>query len=124
MLELTIDNNVYSFRFGMGFFRDINKRHKVTENGVSSDAGLQYYIAGVYSGDVEMLVDMLDIANKTETLRVTRKQLDSYIDDENTDIDALFDDVLGFLQTSNATKKVAVPFVEALNKEMEKRKAD
>ena len=49
---------------------------------------------------------MLDMANKNNEPRVTRDLLDTYIDDEETDIDALFDKVLDFLEKTNATKKV------------------
>ena len=110
MFELTINDEVYKFRFGMGFIREINKTMSIPVDGVPGEkqnVGLRYKIGCLYDNDVETLVEILNIANKTENPRVTQKLLDSYIDDPDTDIDKLFRDVLDFLSQSNATKKVA-----------------
>lgn len=99
MMELTIDGNVYEFSFGMGFMREINKRVGTSVDGVpdvKKNIGLQYMVASIIDGDVEALVEVLDTANKGKKPRVTRFLLDSYIDDEETDIDALFNEVLDF----------------------------
>lgn len=107
MLELTINEQVYEFNFGMGFMREINKRVGTPVDGlpdIKKNIGLQYYIAGVMDGDVESLVDILDVANKGHDPRVTKNLLDAYIDDERTDIDELFDKVIDFLSKANATK--------------------
>ena len=118
MLELTINDVVYEFYFGMGFMREVNKRIAAPVEGikdVKKNIGLQYLVASVIDGDVEALVELLDAANKGQNPRATRALLDAYIDDENTDIDALFDTVLDFLRKTNATKKV----MEALKNAME-----
>lgn len=122
MFELTIDGTVYEFNFGMGFMREINKKIGTPVDGlpdVKKNIGLQYMVAGVIDGDVEALVDVLDVANKGKSPRVTRALLDSYIDNDETDIDKLFEDVLDFLKSTNATKKT----VTTLLKAMEERKA-
>ena len=124
MFELTINGNVYQFRFGMGFLREINKTVKTPVEGVKGldqHIGLRYKVGGLLDGDPEALVDVLDLANKTENPRVTRALLDSYIDDPETDIDALFEDVLDFLSTNNATKKTVLMLKEMA--EAEKAKA-
>ena len=124
MLELTIKGTVYQFNFGMGFMRAINKLVGTPVDGlpdVKKNIGLQYYIAGVIDGDVEALVDVLDMANKNNEPRVTRDLLDSYIDDEETDIAALFDTVLGFLEITNATKKVAANLLAMVEAEKAKK---
>ena len=120
MFELTINGNVYGFNFGMGFMREMNKRISTPVEGldVKKNIGLQYAVAGILDGDVEELVNVLEVANKGQDLRITRQQLDNFIDDKNTDIDKLFDDVLDFLKRANATKKVTVSLME----ELEKRK--
>ena len=122
MLELTINEQVYQFNFGMGFMREINKKYSTPVDGlknVEKNIGLQYTVASVIDNDVEALVDMLDIANKGQQPRVTKALLDSYIDNEDTDIDALFREVLDFLKSANATKKT----VEMLLQAMEAQKA-
>ncbi len=121
-MELTINGVVYEFKFGMGFMRELNKRVSAPVDGlkdISRNIGLQYKLSGLFDGDVEDLVDILDVANKGCNPRVTKALLDSYIDDEETDIDALFDDVMGFLENANATKKT----MEALKKKAEQLEA-
>lgn len=120
MFELTINNNVYQFNFGMGFLREVNKKVGTPVDGlpdVKKNIGLQYYIASVIDGDLEALVDILEVANKSQNPRVTRALLDSYIDDENTDIDELFGSVLDFLKSANATKRTAVALLEAIEEQ-------
>lgn len=122
MFELTINGVVYQFNFGMGFMREINKKVGTFVDGlpdVKKNMGLQYYVAGILDGDVEALVEVLDVANKNQKPRVTLAALDSYIDDADTDIDKLFEDVVDFLSRANATKKI----VNMMMTEVEKQRA-
>lgn len=126
MFELTINGTVFQFKFGMGFLRDINRTLCKSMEGIPNEKqniGLQYKIGGIIDGDIEALVEVLDIANKTENPRVTRPLLDAYIDDENTDIDRLFEDVLDFLKRTNATKKTTLQLLEMVEKEKAKAAA-
>lgn len=123
MFELTIHGVTYPFQFGMGFLREINRRVDAPIeglDGVKKNIGLQYMLANVIDGDLEALVDILEAANKGMSPRVTRNLLDDYIDDEGTDVDALFKDVLDFLANANATKKT----VAALRKAVAQQKAE
>lgn len=123
MFELTIKNEVYQFNFGMGFLREVNKRviaKGESNTNATKNIGLQYMIGGIMDFDVEALVDVLEAANKGQNPRVTRVLLDSYIDDESTDIDALFKDVLDFLSNANATKKTVAMLKEMVEKERAK----
>jgi hypothetical protein len=122
MFELSINDVVYSFKFGIGFVREINKRVTREVEGMSSkqEIGLQMAVAGLIDEDPVALVDILDLANKTEKPRVTRNALDSYIEDESTDINALFAEVLDFLKNANATKTTVAKILKAVEAEMEK----
>lgn len=122
MFELTIDGNVYGFNFGMGFMREMNKRITTPVEGTNANKniGLQYAVAGIMDGDVEELVNVLDAANKGFIPRVTRDQLDKYIDDDNTDIDVLFETVMDFLKRANATKKTVAQLMKALEEQQKK----
>lgn len=127
MFELTVNGVVYQFLFGMGFMREINKTVVAkVDNGsnATKNMGLQYAVAGVVDGDLEALVDILDVANKGQNPRITRNALDSYIEDESTDIDKLFTDVLYFLGKANATKKTTALILEAVEAEKQKRAAN
>ena len=123
MFELTINNQVYEFNFGMGFMREMNRRITTTIDGVKNkekNIGLQYTIAGLMDGDVEALVDVLEAANRGSQLRVTRNQLDAYIDSPDTDIDKLFEDVMDFLEKTNATRKTVLALKKAVEEQKNK----
>ena len=123
MFELTINDVVYNFRFGMGFIRAINKTMSTPIDGIPGErqnVGLRYKVGCLYDGDVEALVEILDFANKTEKPRVTREMLDSYIDNPDTDIDALFNEVLDFLRQNNATKKVVAELQKMVDEQRTK----
>lgn len=125
MFELTINEKVYSFKFGMGFLRELDPTVTKPVEGVKGKEqhlGVQYAVAGIIDGDVFTLADVLVRANKGMEPRVTQKEIESYIEDESTDIDALFADVLGFLRNANATKKITANLLEAV--EAEKAKAE
>ncbi len=127
MMELTINGEVYQFNFGMGFLREINKRVSVPVDNipdVKRNIGLSYMISGVIDRDPEDLVSLLEAANKSLTPRVTRDLLDSYIDDPETDIDALFEQVIDFLQSANATKKTTLDLLEEVKRQKAKREAE
>ena len=123
MFELTINGEVYQFNFGMGFLREIDKRVAAPVDGipgVKQDMGLRYAVAGVIDGDVKALVDVLELANKGQNPRLTRAALDSFVEDANTDIDALFEDVTGFLSKANVTKKVTLELLKVAETQREK----
>ena len=125
MFELTINETVYQFKFGLGFVREINQRIQKPIDGMPDEkqnVGLQFAVASLIDEDPVALVDILDLANKTEKPRVTKTMLDAYIEDEDTDIEALFKEVLDFLSRANATKKTALAVLEMV--EAEKAKAN
>lgn len=123
MYELTINDVVYQFNFGMGFMREVNRKVCTPVDGlkdVKKNIGLQYLVASILDGDVEALVEILAAANKGQNPRVTNALLDAYIDDENTDIDKLFEEVIDFLSNANATKKVTHALLKAMEEQKNK----
>lgn len=123
MFELTINGKVYPFNFGMGFMKEINRKVGVPVDGlpdVKKNIGLRYHVAGIIDGDLESLEEILLAANKNLNPRVQAADLDAYIDDPNTDIDALFAEVLDFLNSANATKKTVAEIQENIKKQQEK----
>lgn len=126
MYELEMNGQVVQLNFGMGFLREINKTVSASVNGldgVRQNIGLRYTVSRLIDKDAEALAEVLDIANKDCQPRVTKKAIDLFIDDENTDIDETFDKVLGFLKTANATKSVTQDVIENVEKEIAKREA-
>lgn len=122
MMELAINGQVYLFNFGMGFLREANKTVTETNgNGVKKNSGASYMIAGIFDGNVEDLVNTLDLANKGLEPRVTKALLDSFIDDPKTDIDQLFEDTLDFLKKANATRKTVMAIEKRIEEVMANR---
>ena len=106
--EIEMNGTPYAFNFGMGFLKAINSRatEKVPNSNYSVNVGAKYLMAQVMSDDVEALFDVLMTANKGESPRLTQKELETYIEDETTDIEALFAQVVDFFGKANATKMV------------------
>ena len=106
--EIEMNGTMYAFNFGMGFLKAINSRatEKVPNSNYTVNVGAKYLMAQVMSDDVEALFDVLMTANKGENPRLTQKELESYIEDEATDIEALFAQVVDFFGKANATKMV------------------
>ena len=104
--EIEMNGTMYAFNFGMGFLKAINSRatEKVPNSNYSVNVGAKYLMAQVMSDDVEALCDVLMTANKGENPRLTQKELETYIEDETTDIEALFKQVVDFFGRANATK--------------------
>lgn len=119
-MELTINGQVFKFNFGMGFLREINKTVKVHSGDVDKNVGFRYAVAGIIDRDPETLVDVLYTANSGQDPRVTKPLLDSYIDNENTDIEELFDTVMDFFEKTNATKSLTKKVLEAVEEEKKK----
>lgn len=126
-MELTIKEQVYQFNFGMGFLREMNRKVTVPVDGIKDvkrHIGLRYTVSGIMDGDVEALEELLVAANKDQAPRVTTALLDEYIDDPETDIDQLFEDVMGFLKNANATKKCLQEIEKAIEEEKAKQEAE
>ena len=120
MMELTINGQVYEFNFGIGFLKEVNGRVKQPipgTSGLTKNVGLSFAIASILDDDVEELVNVLDIANKGHNPRVTKTLLADYIDNEDTNIDDLFEETLRFLSESNATGRVTRKLIEELEKQ-------
>lgn len=124
MFELTIKGQVYQFNFGMGFMREINKKVGTPVDGlpdVKKNVGLRYKLAGLFDGDLEDLTEILITANKGMSPRLSVENLDYYIDNECEDVEALFTEVIDFLQMQNATKKTMAELKQMADQEKAKR---
>lgn len=126
MFELTINNTVYEFNFGMGFMRELDPTVTKPIEGVKGkvqNLGVQYAIAGIIDGDVEALGDVLIRGNKGFNPRLTQKDVDAFIEDAETNLDEVFEAVLGFLKSANVTKKITLTLLETIEKEKAKEAA-
>lgn len=92
----------YSFVFGFGFLKEINRLHTFKANGMTMKMGLENILPNLLNKDIETLVEVLKIANRTETPRASEKDLIQLIE-STEDINDLFDEVLEALKESNFT---------------------
>ena len=124
VMELTIGNQVYEFKAGIGFMREANKRvvEKIDNTDTYRGVGLTYLVAGIIDGDIDDLVDALDLMNKGMKPRVTRAQLEEYVEDVE-DIDKLFEDVLDFFANANVSKRIVKKLTERIKKAQEAEQA-
>lgn len=124
MFEIEIKDKMYQFNFGLGFMREVQPKvqGRPDQNGVSPDIGLGYMVARIMDRDCITLSDALLIANKGFTPRLSQKDLDTYLEDKSTDIDKVFDDVMGFLKTANATKKTVAELEKAIAESVQTEK--
>ena len=125
--EIEMNGATYQFNFGMGFLREMNSRAvrevgSVTGSAAKKGVGFALAVAYLIDGDVDTLADVLYTANAGQKPRLTRAGVDEYLEDDGTDIDKLFEDVLDFLRQSNATAKDTKKTLEAA--EQEKKKAE
>lgn len=106
--EIIMNGTPYSFNFGMGFLKTINSRatEKAPNTNYTVNVGAKLLMAQVMSDDVEALCEVLMIANKGENPRLNQKDLYEFIEDESTDIEALFEQVVDFFGKANATKMI------------------
>ena len=126
MSELEMNGSIVQLNFGMGFLRRINREVSIPVDGapgLKEDVGWRYAVGGLLEGDVNTLVNVLYTANTNCEQRVTKDFIDKFIEDETTDIDKVFEDVLGFLKNSNATKKGTISAIENVEKANKLREA-
>lgn len=123
MFDLTINEKVCQVNFGFGFIRDIDPTITKKIDGVSGKVeqlGLQYAVAGIIDGNIEDLVNVIAIGNKhTDGEKISRKDIEKYLENPETDVAEIFEKVLDFLSKANCTKKT----VENLQKAIEEQKA-
>ena len=124
MFELTINDKVYGFNFGVGFVREVNKRNTQLINGIKKDVGLQYAIAAILDKDILETVELLLIANNGCAPRVSRALLDEYFDNQCEDIDAIFEELLDFFANSNATKQMLANVQKLIEEQKAKTEAE
>lgn len=120
MHELEMNGQVVQFNFGVGFLKEINRTVSVPVDGMSGvrqNVGLRYTVSLLYDRDVEALEQVLYTANIGCDPRIAKKDIESFIDNPNTDIDDLFEKTLGFLKTANATKSATMMVIKEIEKE-------
>lgn len=124
-MELEIKGKIYSFKFGVGFLKEINSRYKeFVQVGVQLPIGFKYMVARMLDEDVEAIEDILITANKTEKDRVPKRDLEEYLESEDTDLHELSLNIRDFLLKANVCKKSMTEILKTLEKEEKKEETD
>jgi len=108
-MEITIKRQSYPLRFGLKFVKEVNGREMAPVDGligVEQGIGLNLMIANIIDGSIEELASAILTANKTEEPRIKEDDLLEFLEDEATDIDEVFEKVLGFFEKANCTRKM------------------
>lgn len=113
-MELEINGELYNFVFGFGFVKEMNKRYTAEGNGMKLNAGIDTVVANLFTGDVEVLVESLKVANGTEKPRISEKALIDYTGE--CDSDMLFDQVIEGLKESGFTKRKTLKLIDQIEK--------
>ncbi|MBO0482006.1 tail assembly chaperone [Candidatus Enterococcus courvalinii] len=111
-MNLVIKEKDYQFVFGYGFIKEMNRRYSVTENGLTLKMGLESILSNFFNKDVETLVEMLKVANSTETPKVSEDDLANYIVENGAEV--LFEELLEELKKSEFTKNKTLQLLERI----------
>lgn len=108
-MEITIKGQSYPLRFGLKFVKEVNGREMAPVDGligVEQGIGLNLMIANIIDGSIEYLASAIMTANKTEEPRIKEDDLLEFLEDDATNIDEVFEKVLGFFEKANCTRKM------------------
>lgn len=120
-MQIEFDDTAYTLKFGIGLIKELNKKYHIEKDGMSFGTGLQRALGGIYSGDIIALIELVSIANRTETPRFTQAALEKALDDGQIDVEKLFDDVMNAVKESNVTKFTAKKFQKKMDEEQKKQ---
>lgn len=109
-MEQTINGKDYKFIFGFGFIQELNRRYSVTEQGMTVKMGLDNVLLNFFNKDVETLIEILKVANLTESPKISVNDLASLVEEIGSE--KLFDIVLEELKKSEFTKSKTEKLLE------------
>ena len=115
--ELIMNGQPYAFCFGIWGGSVVCRTKSiiiplVPNSNYSINRGLQFYMAQVMDKDIEALAEVLMLANAGMTPRLKQKDLYEFLEDEETDIDAVFETVIDFFGKANVTKPTYKELIE------------
>lgn len=106
MFTMEINGTNYPLSFGFAFMQKMNKKLVRQDEGTgkNEELGLEYVIAKIKDHDIETLVDVIMTANATESDKLNRNELIKWIENDETDIDKVFEEIDSFFGKANCTK--------------------
>ena len=117
MFTMEINGKEYEMLFGMGFVKTVNDWHKTTVNGMEFKVGLNMAIGRLLDNDITVVPDLIRAAVSNAGGSIQLSEINRWLEDPETDVDAVYSDLLDFLERSNCTKKQTKTLME--NRESE-----
>ena len=120
-LEIEIKNTSYTFKAGFAFLHKVNKEVTAPVDGFDKkkEIGLPWLAANIIDGDIDSLVKCLLDMNMNQTPRLTKEDLEEWLEEEVDDIDAVFKKVIDFLLSANVCKKALAQVAQEYKKMQE-----
>jgi hypothetical protein len=101
-MELTIKGKKRQLNFGVGFVRNLDKKYGMANTaGFNLGLALTKAIPALRSYDPAVLAEVIQCACDTS---ISLADVDAFLDNPDTDIEKVFDDVLKELSEANAVK--------------------
>ena len=106
-MEITISKKTLTLNFGVRFVRELDKLSGVENNGIKFGMGVTKASVSLMGYDTASLADVLYSAAYTNRPRPSLEAIEGFIDDPETDLEKIFEEVQKELKESNATKMAA-----------------
>lgn len=105
-MELIIRDKTYPLKANFAFLNAIEKTYtQKVDGGMLVDVGLAKAIAGMQeAGDIRCLVDILLALNSSQNPRLSKAELESWLEEDCEDVEALCAEVIGFLSRANVCR--------------------
>lgn len=115
-MELTINGTDYTIKFGTKFVRTMDEKFTMSRDGMTFGAGLESTVGFLFSKKITTLADYIYYGTVTEKKRPSLNDVEDFLDDAE-DIEAIFDEVIAELESSNASKLFMTQVEDNLNQE-------
>lgn len=106
-MEITIGKKTLTLNFGVRFVRELDKLSGVENRGIKFGMGVTKASVSLMGYDTAALADVLYSAAYTNRPRPSLEAIEGFIDDPETDLEKIFEEVQKELKESNATKMAA-----------------
>lgn len=110
-MQISINGKDYDLNFGVRFVRELDRVAglKASRGGIeqSFGMGITINLPALEQYDPAILSDVLYCATWDNKKRPSQKDIDDFIDEESTDLDKLFNEVIENMSKTNAVKVAA-----------------
>lgn len=121
-MKLQINGRECDVNFGMKFMKHLDGVHFIEQNGIRIGAGITSVVPGLLQKDPVPLAEILYYGLWDNNPRPTQTEIDNFLENPETDIDALITEVFQEIQKSNITKGTMKNFEQSLPEEYRLKK--